>query len=57
MHDYEYYPEVTLLLDDHSEEKVELFYNSNPYTFDMPKIGPRPPYYCNPRYEPYFPVI
>jgi hypothetical protein len=54
---YYYNPEVQLLLINQSEEKVELQYNSNPSPFLMPKIGPRPPYYCNPRYEPYFPVI
>ncbi|WP_169802789.1 hypothetical protein [Neobacillus soli] len=56
----QYYPfsrEILLLVVDHSDEKVELVYNANPYSFKMPKIGPRPPYYYNPRYEQYFPVI
>ncbi|MFC0270363.1 hypothetical protein ACFFIX_02670 [Metabacillus herbersteinensis] len=57
MQDYEYSPEVKLLLIDHSNEKVEMLYNDNPTTWQMPKIGPRPPYYYNPRYEQYYPVI
>lgn len=52
---YDYHPEVTLLLVDHSDETVELSYS--PFTFHMPLIGLRPPFYTNPRYEPYFPVI
>ncbi|SDB97647.1 hypothetical protein SAMN04488112_101242 [Melghirimyces thermohalophilus] len=50
-------PRVTLLLIHHSDEKVPLLYDENPYTWSMPKIGQRPPYYFNPRYEPYYPVI
>jgi hypothetical protein len=57
MQDYEYNPEVKLLLVNHSDEKVQLLYNANPYTWSMPKIGPRPPYYCHPRYEQYYPTI
>ncbi len=57
MQDYEYNPEVKLLLVNHSDEKVQLLYNANPYTWSMPKIGPRPPYYYNPRYEQYYPTI
>jgi hypothetical protein len=49
--------EVKLLLVNHSDEKVEMLYDSNPYTREMPKIGPRPPYYCHPQYEPYYPII
>lgn len=52
---YYYNSEVKLLLINHSNEKEEVLYN--PYTFHLPKIGPRPPYYCNPRYEQYYPVI
>jgi len=46
-----------LLLVDQSDEKEEVLYNANPYSFKMPKIGPRPPYYIHPRYEQYYPVI
>jgi hypothetical protein len=52
-----YNPIVSLLLVNSSNEKVVVLYNSNPYSFKLPKIGPRPPYYCNPRYESYYPVI
>lgn len=54
---YQFSREVLLLLEDQSDEKVDLVYTANPFSFKMPKIGPRPPYYCNPRYEQYFPVI
>ncbi|MEK3936503.1 hypothetical protein MKY41_14365 [Sporosarcina sp. FSL W7-1349] len=47
--------EVDLLLEDFSEETVPVAYGS--YIFQLPKIGERPPYYYNPRCEPYYPVI
>lgn len=49
--------EVMLLLVEQTDEKVELLYDSNQNTFELPLIGPRPPYYYNPRYVPYYPVI
>ena len=57
MEDYKSCPGVNLLMIPHSDEKVEVLYNSNSNTFEMPKIGPRPPYYCNPQCEWYYPVI
>ncbi|MGG5252859.1 hypothetical protein ACQYAD_05110 [Neobacillus sp. SM06] len=57
MHTYYYNPEVTWLVVNHSEEKEEIFYNTNPFSVKISKIGPRPPYYCYPRYEQYYPVI
>ncbi|WP_185113121.1 MULTISPECIES: hypothetical protein [Bacillaceae] len=54
---YYYSEQVKLLLVEHSDEKVEVLYDSNPYAFVLPLIGSRPPYYYNPRYEPYYPVI
>ena len=54
---YYYNPEVRFLLVNQSEEKDEIFYNASPYPFKLPKIGPRPPYYVHPRYEPYYPLI
>jgi len=54
---YQFNREVMLLLVDQSDEKEEVLYNANPYSFKMPKIGPRPPYYIHPRYEQYYPVI
>ncbi|WP_339231128.1 hypothetical protein NSQ77_14440 [Oceanobacillus sp. FSL K6-2867] len=56
MHDY-YSPEVKLLLVTHSNEKEKMRYDDNPNLWLVPKIGPRPPYYCNPRYEQYYPII
>ncbi|MFB3170887.1 hypothetical protein P5G62_027745 [Neobacillus sp. 179-C4.2 HS] len=57
MYYYRLNREVKLLLINHSNEKEEIQYNSNTKPLKMPKIGPRPPYYTNPRYEPYYPVI
>lgn len=57
MYDYRFSREVKLLLINHTDEKEEVIYNDNPQPLKMPKIGPRPPYYYNPRYEQYFPVI
>ncbi len=54
---YYYNPEVRLLFLSDSDEKEKLLYDENPSKFEVPKIGPRPPYYYNPRYEPYYPVI
>ncbi|WP_462413109.1 hypothetical protein [Neobacillus sp. Marseille-QA0830] len=52
-----YSPEVKYLLINHSNEKVEVLYASNPYAFRLPLIGTRPPYYTNPRYEQHYPII
>ena len=57
MQSYKFSPEVKLLLVEQSEEKKKIVYNSNPHPFLLPKIGPRPPYYCNPRYDQYYPII
>ncbi|MBT2655083.1 hypothetical protein J7E81_07425 [Bacillus sp. ISL-18] len=54
---YQLSREAQLLLVDHSDEKVAVQYNTNQQPVIMPKIGPRPPYYYNPRYEPYYPLI
>lgn len=50
-------PGVNLLLINRTNEKTEVLYNSNPYPFKMPLIGLRPPYFCNPRCEKYYPII
>ncbi|WP_010651270.1 hypothetical protein [Oceanobacillus massiliensis] len=55
--DYYFNPEVKLLLLNYSAEKEEMRYDLNAEKIQVPKIGPRPPYYCNPRYEQYYPVI
>lgn len=52
-----YNPEVKLLLVRESQEKQWVQYNANAQPLRMPTIGPRPPYYCNPKYEPYMPVL
>lgn len=52
---YYYNPEVKLLLINQSEEKEEMQYKSRKLM--VPKIGPRPPFYVNPRYGQYYPVI
>lgn len=49
--------DVSLLMVDYSDEKVTVLYTANNDTFELPKIGPRPPYYDNPRCEPYFTAI
>ncbi|CAH0345367.1 MULTISPECIES: hypothetical protein [unclassified Bacillus (in: firmicutes)] len=53
---FRFSPEVRLLLVNHSDEKVMMLYD-NDHTWPMPLIGPRPPYYTNPRYEKNFPLI
>ncbi|MCM3584287.1 hypothetical protein M3182_00845 [Mesobacillus maritimus] len=57
MSNFIYHAKATLLLEHHSPEKVNVLYNQNLYPFQLPKIGPRPPYYTHPRYEPYYPII
>ncbi|MFD2446636.1 hypothetical protein ACFSO7_22100 [Bacillus sp. CGMCC 1.16607] len=57
MQSHSFNPKVELLLVNHSDKKVEMFYNSNSNPLKVPLIGPRPPYYCNPRYEQYYPII
>ncbi|WP_245545003.1 hypothetical protein [Lentibacillus jeotgali] len=57
MHDYYYNPEVRYLLISRTEGKAKVLYDNNPKRWSLPKIGPRPPCYTNPRYEPYYPVI
>lgn len=57
MYSYTFSEEVELLLVNDSDEKVNVLYNNNPFPFQLPKIGERPPYYWNPRYESYYPVI
>lgn len=54
---YEFSPQVSLLLVNASHEKVQMQYDSNPFTWSMPKIGPRPPFYTNPLYGWNYPVL
>lgn len=53
----DYYPEVKLLLKNHSERTVEVLYDENTNRFKMPLIGSRPPYYAHPVYKSYYPII
>lgn len=57
MNQYQFSYEVKLLLINHTDEKEHIIYDLNHYPFQMPKIGPRPPFYCHPRYDQYYPVI
>ncbi|MDY0404497.1 hypothetical protein P5G51_002910 [Virgibacillus sp. 179-BFC.A HS] len=53
----DYNPYVKLLLLPYSNEKVVVQYNWEDTFIEIPQIGPRPPYYANPRYEQYYPII
>jgi len=57
MHDSVPNGQVELLLINHSEQQVKVLYNSNSKPFLLPQIGLRPPYFYNPRYEQYYPII
>ncbi|WP_170150272.1 hypothetical protein [Oceanobacillus halophilus] len=54
---YYYNPKVKLLLIPHSEKKEKMRYDDNSREIEVPMIGPRPPFYDNPRYKQYYPVI
>ena len=54
---YYYSEEVKLLLMDGSNKTVEVIYNSDSQPFLLPLLGSRPPFYVNPRYEKYLPVL
>jgi hypothetical protein len=54
---FEFSPEVRRLLERKSSEKVYMHYDANPFTWSMPVIMPRPPYYASPRYEWNYPRI
>lgn len=48
-------PQARTLLINHSNEKVTMEYLN--YSWPMPIITIRPPYYTNPRYVPAYPLI
>lgn len=52
-----YHPEVYFLLLRDSDQRVRVEYVDSSACFDVPLIGPRPPYYMHPEYVPYYPVI
>ncbi|WP_269410734.1 hypothetical protein [Lentibacillus daqui] len=51
----EFNPKVKWLLVNQSDEKVNMNYLQS--NWSMPVIVKRPPYYTNPRYEPYYPLV
>jgi hypothetical protein len=53
---FEFNPEVKLLLLNHSDAKVTMVYAGRD-SWPMPEIGWRPPYYTNPRYGFNYPII
>ncbi|UOQ84076.1 hypothetical protein [Gracilibacillus salinarum] len=52
---YYYNPEVRYLLLSAPFAKETVRYKQ--YTFNAPQITFRPPYYTNPQYVPYYPVL
>lgn len=52
---YQFSLNANLLLVNETSDTVELEYLN--YLWKMPMIGPRPPYYINPRYELNYPII
>jgi len=57
MHFFYYNPEVIFLLMDEQGERVPVIYDEKRKPFKLPLVGPRPPYYTNPTYEKYYPII
>ena len=55
--DYYYSEQVYWLLLDESDEKMEVTYDSNPYSYQLPAIGVRPPFFAHPRYTPEYTKI
>jgi len=51
----EFNPQVKWLLVDQSDKKVNMNYLQ--HSWSMPVIVKRPPYYTNPRYKPYYPLV
>ncbi|MFE8694886.1 hypothetical protein ACFYKT_00775 [Cytobacillus sp. FJAT-53684] len=51
----EFSPMVKWLLMNQSEDKVRIKYMKHSWL--LPVISERPPYYTNPRYEPYYPLL
>jgi len=51
------HPQVQMLLTNYANQKVPVYYSVNAQPFLLPQIGKRPPFYTNPVYEPYYPLI
>lgn len=54
---YYYSPKANVLLMPQTNEQDHIRYDNNPFTWETPRVGTRPPYYTNPSYEQYYPVI
>ncbi|WP_169871282.1 hypothetical protein [Shouchella patagoniensis] len=52
---FTFYPTVTLLVVNKSNEKEQMSYMH--YSWPVSKIGLRPPFYAHPRYTPEYPVM
>ncbi|WP_167693383.1 hypothetical protein [Sporosarcina ureae] len=55
--EYYYSPYVYYLLITDSEEKATMVYGNQFLQVQVPQIGPRPPYYTEPVYEPVLPIM
>ncbi|MEK0312380.1 hypothetical protein [Cohnella sp. 56] len=53
---YSFSRNADLLLVKQTEDRVKIAY-ADFFTLTLPVIGPRPPYYANPRYVGNYPVI
>lgn len=51
----EFFPEVMRLLENKAAYSLNIHYLN--YTWLTPTIGVRPPYYSQPIYEPYYPIV
>lgn len=51
----EFFPEVMRLLENEAAYSLNIHYLN--YTWLTPTIGVRPPYYSQPIYEPYYPIV
>ena len=51
----EFHSNVKRLLQNQPNEKVTIKYMTE--SWPVPQIGPRPPYYAHPQYEPSYPLI
>lgn len=49
--------QVQLLTQGKSNEKVPVMYNENNQPYTLPLMGLRPPYFTNPQYTPYYPIL
>jgi len=55
LENYYFNEHVKFLLINESDEKVEVAYEES--VFELPLIGPRPPFYAHPRYTEEYPLL